>query len=839
MRARIFKDVLLVVAVMALCACTRHGGDDTLLRTDTFTLTGDSIAQGNVFAFAKTRDRIETNVTMAWLDSLYGNATDTGRVRFAYGRPWRAHDNPSSRLPQYHSDQMMIDALMNLYTDLINEGAPPAGTIRKAYSDNTIYLSICLSLAHLVPQQAMNWLRSKVDRDTIIMQQEGTWPVVCDHLGWAVAAWEVYLATGSRQWLAFSHAAISKTLALDHDVLLDQPSGLFTGSGFIPTPGVLSHADHADQNNPAHNSILRSQISKDSSPTQNSQKNLTQSNLAIKAEQNNHTQSYETSLSRIPLGNNILAMRAYQILSRIDEELGLDPEEHAATANRIKDAINQNLWNERSGYYSSFLYANAFRTQAPTADNSSQALAVLWDIADDERAEHLIARTPTGDCGINASFPPTNTIEPYFCSPAWSLTQALWTIAAAYDGNSNATLRSAAALWRAHALFLSRGISIRGKYIDRLVAGSAGAAVILRAILGIQFTTDGIEFHPTVPPTLTGDKTLTGLRYRDCTLDITIKGVGNDIEEITLDGQPIDGNFIPINKLGVRSEELGVDPSQKNNSSLLTPNSSLKRIVIRLRQAWHGSQHITLHHNQVLLPPTPQVLWTDDSAAILNYNPNSLYRLFINGTRGYTITDSAFAIPKTPLRFAEYTLAQVNKYGYGYSSQPTWRYDQKQKITIPLAQNSQNSQKNLSTLNSQLSKLNNNLTLNSQNLTLKINAPVGGDYLISIKYLPTGTCDVRQVYAGTHLMGTLILHGKNLTQTNADSPQKNSKDGIFKNPRPEDKTPGADLLNPRDLREVNQTIKLLKGENVITLRQVRLPKKFTPCQPIEINIIKK
>ena len=34
-------------------------------------------------------------------------------------------------------------------------------------------------------------------------------------------------------------------------------------------------------------------------------------------------------------------------------------------------------------------------------------------------------------------------------------------------------------------------------------------------------------------------------------------------------------------------------------------------------------------------------------------------------------------------------------------------------------------------------------------------------------------------------------------------------------------------------------VKLLKGENAITFRQIRLPKAFTPCEPVHLRVIKR
>ena len=93
--------------------------------------------------------------------------------------------------------------------------------------------------------------------------------------------------------------------------------------------------------------------------------------------------------------------------------------------------------------------------------------------------------------------------------------------------------------------------------------------------------------------------------------------------------------------------------------------------------------------------------------------------------------------------------------------------------------------------------------------TAMINVSVaqGGDYLIDIGYLPTGTLDVRKVYANSHFMGTLVMASGNKL--------------------------GIDGLTYSNVVRV----KLLKGENVITISQLRLPKAFTPCEPVHLRII--
>ena len=76
-------------------------------------------------------------------------------------------------------------------------------------------------------------------------------------------------------------------------------------------------------------------------------------------------------------------------------------------------------------------------------------------------------------------------------------------------------------------------------------------------------------------------------------------------------------------------------------------------------------------------------------------------------------------------------------------------------------------------------------------------------------YHPTGTLDVREVTVNSHPMGTLVM----------------TLEG----------TAGINGLAYSNMVGV----KLLKGENAIVIRQIRLPKAFTSCQPVHMRIIKR
>jgi len=713
------RSIALVLAVLTVsiglvCSCggRKEMSNRVIVQNELFTLTGDSVIEDSVFAYAAEADHIETNVTLARLDSMYSKV-NPAKVRFVRGKTWHMRADFPTTMPQYSSRQTLIDALYNMSAEGIVDAIDSHGCFKVSHNFSRLYCSIYLSLAALKPHQSMATLRSMVDRDSIIMQREGQWPVVSDHVGWATAAWEVYKTTGDRKWLAYSYRVIEKTLGINRQVLMDQETGLIHGAGYT------------------------------------SAKPLGVRRMTW--------MGYNDLFACMSLGNNILTGNAYAILADMGDELGIE-NTYQKDAQRLKDAINQHLWNEDKGFYSSFLYGMAYPKQSPLTDNTSQAMCVLWGIADDNRAENLIANTPVSNLGVNVSYPAPNPVEPFFTNSSWATTQALWNLAAAYVGNVNALRRGLGALYRAQALYQSRGIHMKDINTDILGTCSSNAAMVLRVFMGMNFKPEGIEFSPLVPACIPGKKTIKGFNYRKAVIDITIQGTGNDVESITDNGEALESAFIPNSITGKH------------------------HIVITLKQGNLPSQHVTLHRNEVILPPTPTVAWTGDTGHIVDFVPGTPYRLSVNG-RLSALNDSVFVLPQADA-FAEFSVEIAGKYVNGFMSRPLFHFGLTPQIAFfPDSPDG--------------------------HTVITVSVAEGGDYLLDIGYRPTGTLDVRRVSANTHPMGTLVMARGNVLDVN-----------------------GLAYSNMAN-------VKLLKGENIIEIDQIRLPKTFTTCEPVHVRIIKK
>ncbi|MBR6284668.1 MAG: hypothetical protein IKR25_10295 [Muribaculaceae bacterium] len=652
-----------LLCTLLLAACTgNYGGDRVIAHNPLYTLTGDTLTEGGVVVTASTPHYIESTLTRERLDSI---ALAYGRLKgfegstptaFVGGRPWYATGDGNESL-RCTTGGRLLDAVWNMSLDHVAQGSRQATF--DAHGDTlALYCAMSLSLAWLDPMRTMHTLRTMVARGRVVPL--GQWPLEATHLAWAEAAWNVYLATGNRQWLAEAHDVIQATLNDDMLLLADNALGLLHGAtalrGSDFYPSWMQPADVAQS---------------------------------------------------MPLLSSVLAYRASAILDEADEELE-QAHRHGTDMQRLKDAINQHLWSERAGGYAAYLYGPLISLRAPVADNLAQALAVLGGVADDDRAATLLAKTPIGHKGVTLIGPDNTAMEPYFSHMAWPAVQALWTIAAARQDNHELARRTMAALIRAQALYQSRHIALQGHRNSDLVTAASSVAVALRVLAGLHYVPDGIELHPMLPAALPRGIAVEGLHYRNAVLDITITGTGSNIASLTIDGEPVEGNFIP---------------------ATLTGHHRVQAVL----QAGHSDNRVTIATIYGALPATPDVVWTADSGCIVNYVAGATYRYMIDTQMSSTVSDMAFALPESSSGATQLAVIMAGRRGYGFMSRPmliTGSDSYTISLTPPPA----------------------------DTLAVAVNVSRSGSHLLQIDYRSTAPrCDALMVYANTHYQGTLLL----------------------------------------------------------------------------------
>lgn len=600
-------------------------------------------------------------------------------------RSWRIKEANSS-YPTYQSGQMLVDALYNMAIDNIDHG------LRQRQQNTELCYSVMLSLAYLAPQKSMSMLRAMVSGGKIVQPGSGQlqWPVVSGGLAWTSAAWEVYNVTGDKAWLRYAYKVASESVDAMSRVALSRETGLVGGGA----PYACTSAAYYPQ-------------------------------------WMNGKDLFESQSLYV----NLMFQHTYSLLDEMGDELDLS-NDYGTQAERMKDALNHTLWSESRGRYVQYVYGGAHSVQSPYIDNMGQALSILWDIADDDRAQTLIEETPITNYGIPTLYPRqqgaggTSAVHP--------LTQALWNLAAMKVDNENMLRRGLGAMYRLQALschtspLCDPATGLVTGSADPLSGAAGNAAMVFRVFAGMRFMPDGIEFDPIVPACFTGDKQIKGFSYRRATLDITIEGSGNDIDVMKIDGKATDDNFVPSDLAGRHT------------------------VIIRLKDSGGQSGKVTMDAHMAELPAAPAVLWDQQRCTIANMQPRQGYRMLINGRVAYTVTDTAFAMPVLPQQgVSTLCLAAVNKYGIGFTSRPYTHAPVAAtalaaEATVPTA---------LVPADRAAAFIETSATVNST-LKLTVDVDKAGVYVMDVRYAngdARGRCALRTVWANSHEQGTLVM----------------------------------------------------------------------------------
>ncbi len=504
-------------------------------------------------------------------------------------KSWRI-DSINPRFPSYESGHTLVDAIYNMSIDRLSSTLD--GTHHDKFTTRDISLAVWASLATLDAEWSMDLLRSCTKNGRLRRDNGygGGWPVVSDRIIWAMAAWEVYNVTADREWLREASDIISRSLDEDMDVMWDSRFNLMHGSasGFEPTsltyPRWMQPAD-------VYSSM----------------------NLTV----------------------NAAYSRAYYIASCMHYELGDNGDRYKNLSDSIRNSINDLLWIPNRGYYSQYLYGGVYPIQSQASDYMGQAICVLSDITTTEMAQSLIGLSPVVKYGVPSMFPfPDNEISGGngVVSPT---VQAFWNLAAAKTGNYEALKAGLGAMFRTSALLTDirpidavSGFPLTGTSRDasRLSDYAGNIAMYLRVFAGMSFDSDGITFRPIVLPRLHGNKTIKNIKYRDATVSVTVRGTGDKVASMTMDGKPVKGNLIYAENLS----------AGEHNIEITMANNTLRHSDMTMSDA-------------ITMPPTPLVEWnTSRQARITNPSPGIGYEILLNGVVQEETDETTYELFRSP-----------------------------------------------------------------------------------------------------------------------------------------------------------------------------------------------
>jgi len=367
----------------------------------------------------------------------------------------------------------------------------------------------------------------------------GSWPVSTDRLTWALAAEETLRTLPAAERAAFARralSALSNTLEIDRVAAFDAASGLYTGE--------QSFLDWRDQSYAA----------------------WIPADLASMA-------------SAKALSTNVVYYQALNLAARLAREHddARKAERYEGWARALKRAINERLWLEDEGMYSSLTAGHLDNAPLHKFDWLGQALAIVSGVADEARTRSILARYPHGPMGAPVIWPQQSGAPVYHNRAIWPFVTAYGLRAAVQGKNAAVADAAYATLMRGAALNLSnmenlewlsgqpllldeRDPMLSGPVINsRRQLWSVGGylGMVIESVFGVKTLDDGIALQPFVTARLrretfgaTDRIALHDLRLHGKRIAVTLhlpraeQGDGyHAVERIVLNGKPVRGRL--------------------------------------------------------------------------------------------------------------------------------------------------------------------------------------------------------------------------------------------------------------------------------------------------------
>lgn len=548
------KHKLLLATLLCATAVTAQAKD--IINTGAYRWSGDTIYQDEFIATAPSATEI--------VSTYYA----TPGYRMPISHTWKL-TNDISGYPQLSTPNTLHAAIYNMGLDEMVNAVEPDTTLRTGKEwagvwTRDVSYSILLSMAQMQPLASKISLMKKVRPDGVIIQDTGSggaWPISTDRMIWALAAYEVYKVTGDREWLEYIYPVIKKSIAYDR-LTVESAAGLVKGE--------TSFIDWREQSYPKW------------------------------------MQTADIAESEA-LSTTIVYIQALRTLAEISRELGHDAESdgYDAVAAAIADKVNSELWIPEKGYYAMYSYGRDNKILNPRAETLGESLAILYDIADADRARAITENNPTTPYGVGIFFPQISDMPPYHNNALWPWVASYWALANAKVGNEEGVLEAIGSVFRPAALFatnkenfvLDNGdIATELNSSNMLWCLAGNIALTQRILFGITYEKDSLAFRPFVPEALAGERTLSNYPYRDATLDITVRGFGNKIKSFTLNGSE-HAPFLPCDIKGRNTVVIELDnvkPAQLNvnhTANVKAPLTPLTRLNSNTL-SWHPVEYI-------------------------------------------------------------------------------------------------------------------------------------------------------------------------------------------------------------------------------------------------------
>ncbi len=380
----------------------------------------------------------------------------------------------------------------------------------------------------ITPDIAKNTLVSVLtnSNDTIVVGGQ-YW----DAIIWVTGAWNHYLVTGDKAFLALAYEATKNSLYHFENTELNKEYNLFRGLGWSDGPSAYE-GKYGDF-------------------------------TTFKRMKGKPSEISETGhgVPMMALSTNCLYYNAYMLAHKMSKELGEESLDWSEKALKIKEAINKHLWNDATGMYKFYIDEEEESNLQETIGN---AYAMLFGVADEDQAMAILENQKVTPAGVPSGWPPLkryqtdSTSFPRHNAVVWPQIQAFWAEAAAkfnrpdmlFHELSNLAKHANrdmqfAEIYHPYTGEIYGGIQEKGRYgvvglwkaTNRQTWSATGyIRMVLNGLLGINVDEQGVEIEPRIPEEFE-EIELTNLKYRDTLLSIKITGNGSQISKIAVNGE--------------------------------------------------------------------------------------------------------------------------------------------------------------------------------------------------------------------------------------------------------------------------------------------------------------
>lgn len=433
-------------------------------------------------------------------------------------------------------------ALEEMLLDVRKDSTYMAGALwPDTWTRDAVY-SIYFSYSWIMPEISRRTLEKQTLQNPREALQDtgsgGSYPISTDRVVWAVAAWEYYLVTGDKLWLQEAYEGLRNTALKDLHIAFDTNVNLFKGE-------------------------------------------------TCSMDWRTHT--YPNWFSNVNIGEsfssgtNALHFFLYRFLKNAGSILNVPMEEQnlwSNTGEKLKQGMNKHFWNEEKGLFECYLYPEILGyVPSQRVGCMSNGLSAILGVASAEQINKVVENSPMYVYGAAVLYPSIPDDFAYHNKSVWPVWETPLLYAAKSSKNLAVTEHLMKSLVRQSALFLTHKENLTyDTGYDRATALNSDRqlwsvasyiSMVYRVLFGMELTTKGIHFNPVLPAWVGTEIKLDNFKYRDATLNITVKGEGTQIASMTVNGKNKKTSYVlPVGAKGTYDIVITLTKDNENSGKI-------------------------------------------------------------------------------------------------------------------------------------------------------------------------------------------------------------------------------------------------------------------------------